>query len=273
MRYAFIIALLLLAINSMAQQQNVSGQVRDLEGNPIPNVSVREVDRESRVLNHTKADANGMFSFTVRDAQHWIQFSAPDYVTLTHKMLGNRTIKATMELKGKMDTRKAKILIKSKKLICGMADGRNIPQNAWIEQIQDTVFSLILPISVSSVIDEYPAGRTLTLISTANSAVMELKNVVDAYPVKGDPDEMTDRRLTQSGNGVDNGPYEDTDDKNLFCYPHFRITSSQIEYIISHLDQILSINVDTYKADNFWNLYLMSGADGILRNAMKKAAK
>lgn len=265
---------LLLTMTAMAQQQNVSGQVLDAQGKPIPNVSVREVDKDNRVLNHTKADANGMFSFVVRDAQHWIQFYSPDYVTLTHKILGKSTVKATMELKGKMDIKKSRILLRTKKLICGMANGTNIPQKVWLEQLQDTVFSIIVPVSVNSVIDEYPAGRTLTVVGKTNSTIMELRNVVDAYPVNGDPDEISDHLLSHSGNGVDNDIMDSwQEDENLYCYPHFKVTLSQLRFIMDNIDNILCLNVDTYRADNYWNLYLLSDAKGLIEKALKKASK
>ena len=88
--------LFLLSVASLAQRQNVSGRISGANG-PIPNVSVREVDVNHRVYNHTTADKNGLFSFRVRDAQHSLQFFAPGYRTFTHKMLGEHSFIVTLE--------------------------------------------------------------------------------------------------------------------------------------------------------------------------------
>ena len=82
--------LLLLSASLLAQRQNVSGRISG-PGGHIPDVSVREIDANHRIYNHTKADKNGLFSFYVRDAQHSLQFFAPGYRTFTHKMLGQKS--------------------------------------------------------------------------------------------------------------------------------------------------------------------------------------
>ena len=90
MKTSLTCLLLLVSASLLAQRQNVSGQISGPDGR-IPNVSVREVDANHRVYNHTKADQNGLFSFYVRDAQHSLQFYAPGYRTFTHKMLGQKS--------------------------------------------------------------------------------------------------------------------------------------------------------------------------------------
>ena len=67
MRHKILFFLLLCCTSSWAQQQNVSGTVKGPDG-AIAKVSIREVDANHRVLNHTTTDRNGLFSFQVRDA-------------------------------------------------------------------------------------------------------------------------------------------------------------------------------------------------------------
>ncbi|MBO4549401.1 MAG: carboxypeptidase regulatory-like domain-containing protein, partial [Bacteroidaceae bacterium] len=88
MRHKLILSLLLCCIASaLAQEQNVSGTIKGPDGT-IAKVSVREIDNNHRVLNHTTSDRNGLFTFHVRDAaRHSLQFYAPGYRTFTHKML------------------------------------------------------------------------------------------------------------------------------------------------------------------------------------------
>ena len=94
-----VILILLLCFSAItsAQKVRVSGTVVDKEGNAIPNVSVRELDENRRVINQTKTDENGIYSFKVRDNYNTIQFLVTGYRKLTHKMLGHNTVKATME--------------------------------------------------------------------------------------------------------------------------------------------------------------------------------
>ena len=61
MKTSLTCLLLLVSTSLLAQRQNVSGQISGPDGR-IPNVSVREVDANHRVYNHTKADQNGLFS-------------------------------------------------------------------------------------------------------------------------------------------------------------------------------------------------------------------
>ena len=87
MNRLYFIVLLFSVSSVWAQQQNVSGIVKGPDGG-IAKVSVREIDSEHRIFNHTTTDRNGLFSFRVRDAQHSLQFYAPGYRTFSHKMLG-----------------------------------------------------------------------------------------------------------------------------------------------------------------------------------------
>ena len=94
--FLFIVTLFCLA-PIWAQQQkqsstnvNVSGTVMGPDG-AIAKVSIREIDGEHRIFNNSKTDRNGLFSFRVRDLQHSLQFYAPGYRTLTHKMLGAKS--------------------------------------------------------------------------------------------------------------------------------------------------------------------------------------
>lgn len=264
------ISLLLLAVSATAQQQNVSGKVTSQDG-AIAKVSVREIDENHRIFNHTKTDENGIFSFQVRDAQHRLQFYAPGYRTLTHKMLGERSFKVTMERRRLSPyINNEKILLKSKKMICGHYLGDKVNVNCWIGQLSDTLYTLVLPISVSNMVDEYPAGRTLVVLGDYDKQLMLLENVVDAYPVAGDPDEMTDRRLSQSGTGVGKAPGVE-EAENLYCYPRFQFSRSQLQYLIDHAAEVQRIVADTYKADNYWNYFPTESLRDVLSNALQKS--
>ena len=184
-----LIAVLIPAITS-AQSGTVSGKVINVQGKGVANASVRELDHNKRVINHTEADANGIFTFKVRDKQHSIQVIAPGYRKITHKMLGHSRVNVTLQERRKSPLAgNEKIILRSDELFCGKYQNENVKQWAWIEQVNDTLFTLILPIRTHTLIDEYPQGRTLTLLSTFDHQLMQWSNVVDAYPVAGTPEE------------------------------------------------------------------------------------
>lgn len=261
--------LLLLAGSVWAQKQNVSGQVSGPDGR-IANVSVREVDASLRVYNHTTSDQNGLFSFQVRDARHSLQFFAPGYRTLTHKMLGNKSFKVTLERRRVSPyAETGKLLLRSDNLFSGRYMGTVVKQMAWIEQLNDTLFTLILPIRMNRIIDEYPAGRTLLVLSDRDAQLMQWENVVDAYPLEVAPHEVSDVHLAQSYFGTRRLPGGTEDDTPLYAYPHFQFTKANLEYLIANPKSLRRLVVDTYKADNYWNFYSTEHTIELLQKVLK----
>lgn len=260
---------LLLATQLLAQRQNVSGQIFGPDGR-IPNVSVREVDANHRVYNHTKADQNGLFSFTVRDAQHSLQFYAPGYRTFTHKMLGQKSFRVTLERRRMSPyVGNERLVLKSDRLFSGHYMMTEVRQMAWIEQMNDTLFTLILPIKVDLAINEYPAGRTLLVLGERDTQLMQWENVVDASPTDIAPHEASDVHLAQSYTGSTYLPGGTKEEKTLYAYPHFQFTKADLEYLVVHPNEIRRLAVDTYKADNFWNLYPTDETAGLLKQVLE----
>ena len=192
MRHLILSLLLLVCCSSAwAQKQNVSGTVKGSDGSVPLKVSVREIDAEHRVFNHTTTDRNGLFSFRVRDAQHSLQFYAPGYRTLSHKMLGQKSFTVTMDRRRTSPyVASAKVVLKSEHLICGHYLGEVVRRQAWLEKMNDTLYAIILPVEMEKAVDEYPAGRQLIVLDELSRQVMQLENVVDVYPIAGDPDDV-----------------------------------------------------------------------------------
>lgn len=261
--------LLLVSSSLLAQKQNVRGQINGPDGR-IPNVSVKEVDASHRVYNYTKADENGLFSFYVRDAQHSLQFSAPGYRTFTHKMLGQKSFRVTMEPRRTSPyIGNERLILASDRLFCGHYNGMDVRQMAWIEQMNDTLFTLILPIKMDVEIDEYPAGRTLLVLGDYDTQLYQLENVVDAYPIDEAPHEVSEYHLTQSYFGTDRLPGGTKDDTPLYAYPHFQFTKANLELLLEHPNAVRRLVVDTYKADNYWNLYPTDQTADLLKQVLE----
>ena len=277
MRHSILSLLLLCCATAWAQRQNVSGTVKGPDGG-IAKVSVREIDSNHRVFNHTTTDRNGLFSFQVRDAQHSLQFFAPGYRTISHKMLGEKTFRVTMEKRRTSPyVATAKVIFKSDKLFCGHYLGEVVPRQAWMEKMCDTLYTIILPIEMDRAVDEYPAGRQLIILDGLGHQVMQLENVIDAYPVYGDPDEVENARLeqayghvAQSYTGNDYTPGASTDGGKLYAYPHFQISRSQLEQLCNKPELMERLAVDTYRADNYWNFFPTGKTVSLFNKALAK---
>lgn len=260
--YILAIIALSLTLGVAAQKQRVTGTVRDAQGNPIAGASVRELDHNRRVVKQTKSDANGLFSFPVQDTRHYIQFAADGYRRLTHKMMGYTLINATLDPRTvQLTYRRGKLIMHTDKLLCGHQGESEVPLTVSFEQLNDTLYAFIFPVEVESEVDEYPAGRTLTVLDSNGKQMVQLENVVDAYPSSPRSDEGI--VMTQTYAGVDNVPGESTVKRRYFVQPHFAVSSSQLRTLMAQHQSIARILVDTYRADNYWNYYLSSQASEV----------
>lgn len=256
--------------SAFAQRQNVSGVVSGPDGS-ISKVSVREIDTNHRVFNHTTTDKNGLFSFQVRDAQHSLQFYARGYRTFSHKMLGEKSFRVTMEKRRTSPyVATAKVILKSDKLFCGHHLGEVVRQQAWIEKMCDTLFCLILPVRMERPVDEYPAGRQLIILDALERQVMQCENVIDAYPLSEDPDKLDQYCVSQTYSGIDRIPGGTEDETKLFAYPHFQISRAQLEQLCEKPELMARLVVDTYRADNYWNFFPTDKTTSLFRKALDK---
>lgn len=268
----FLLIAMCTALTLHAQRGTVSGTVKNPSGTGIAHATVRELDASNRVVGHTTTDANGIFTFKVKDMMHSIQVIAPAYRKVTHKMLGHQRIHVTLEPRRKSPlVGHERIVLSSDALFCGKYLGEEVPQWAWIEQLNDTAFTLILPIQTETTVDEYSQGRTLTLLSASGRQLMQWANVVDAYPVTGQPGEISHTVLTQSYTGGDNSPGISAVTQQCYAYPHFQFSLSQLRQLVASPDQLHRIVVDTYKADNYWNFYPTSRTAELLRSVLERA--
>lgn len=255
MRIISILFLLLSALPIVAQRQIVSGVVKGPDGG-IPKVSVRELDHDRRVRNHTIADQNGLFSFKVRDAQHYLQFYAPGYRTMVHKMLGQSRFTVTMQPRRTSPyASSARIILNSERLFCGHYRTETVRQQAWIEKMTDTLYAVILPVAMERMVDEYPAGRQLIVLDEMGRQVMQCENVIDAYPVIGDPFEVDQSHLMQSYIDIGMFPGGSDSAERLYAYPHFQFTRAQLERLCQNPSLLGRLAVDTQRADNYWNFF------------------
>ena len=270
MNRLFLIITLFCCSSVWAQRYNVSGVVRGPEGG-IAKASVREIDANHRVFNQTTTDRNGLFSFRVRDALHSLQFYAPGYRTFTHKIRGVQSFRVTMEKRRTSPyVATAKVILKSEHLFCGHYLGEVVRQQAWIEKMNDTLFAFILPVEMERPVDEYSAGRQLIVLDEMGKQVMQLENVVDVYPIIGDPDDVDPWCIAQAYAGIEHIPGVGEGTERLYAYPHFQVSRAQLEQLCSKPEQMSRLVVDTYRADNYWNFFPTDKTIELLRKTLEK---
>ncbi|MCR5851140.1 MAG: carboxypeptidase-like regulatory domain-containing protein [Bacteroidaceae bacterium] len=269
MKHYILFLMLLCQATAWAQRQNVSGTVKGPDG-AIAKVSVREIDSDHRIFNHTTTDQNGLFSFQVRDAQHSLQFYAPGYRTFSHKMLGEKLFSVTMEKRRTSPyVTTAKVILGSEQLFCGHYYGEIVRQQAWMEKMCDTLYTIILPVEMVRIVDEYPAGRQLIVLDELGRQVMTCENVVDVYPLRESPDKINQTRLAQSYTGTDRIPGGTEDDMKIYAYPHFQISKSQLEMLCKKPELLGRLAVDTYRADNYWNFFPTEKTISLFRKVLE----
>lgn len=276
MKHLLLSLILLCCAPVWAQRQNVSGTVKGPDGG-IAKVSVREIDSNHRFFNHTTTDRNGLFSFQVRDAQHSLQFYAPGYRTISHKMLGEKSFRVTMEKRRTSPyVATAKVVLRSDKLFCGHYLGESVRMQAWVEKMCDTLYSIILPVEMVRLVDEYPAGRQLIILDAMERQVMQCENVVDVYPIKGAPEDVDQTCIVQTYLGIETGsldtyiPGGEEGNDRLYAYPHFQISRAQIEQLCEKPELLGRLVVDTYRADNYWNIFPTGETISLLRKVLEK---
>ncbi|MBR6141891.1 MAG: carboxypeptidase regulatory-like domain-containing protein [Bacteroidaceae bacterium] len=273
----FLLILLFCSLPAWVQGQkhgstmvNVSGVVKGPDGG-IAKASVREIDANHRFFNQTTTDRNGLFSFQVRDAQHSLQFYAPGYRTISHKMLGEKKFLVTMEKRRTSPyVATAKVILKSSNLFSGRHFGEIVRQQAWIEKMCDTLFCLILPVEMERPVDEYPAGRQLIVLDALERQVMTCENVVDVYPLSDDPDKVDTYCVSQTYTGTDRIPGGSENEVRYYAYPHFQISRAQLEQLCDKPEQLGRLVVDTYRGDNYWNFFPTDKTISLFRKALAK---
>ena len=61
------------------------------------------------------------------------------------------------------------------------------------------------------------------------------------------------------------------DNTSLYAYPHFQFTRSDLEYLVYNPHALRRLAMDTYKADNYWNLYPTGQTIELLKQVLQKS--
>lgn len=254
----FISTLLILAFHTStvsAQEIHLQGSISH-NGKPLVQATIMEMDDNHRILNQTYSDSNGQFILKVTGGKTSLRVTAPGMRKFTKK-IGHATTwqvnmnrDSTPEMSGKAKNRH-----ETTKLLVGKMNDRPIPQISWVEQLTDTTYTLVVPVRMPTMVEEYPIGRKLTVTDFNGHAVAIGKCIEQAIAEEGVPKSWDPFIRVSTNNSTGNNSPFTTDDRDYFAYPRFSFTKAEMEYMIDHGTELACFAVDTSRGDNFWIYY------------------
>lgn len=257
MKYCLIfLTSLLVSINAVAQTFVISGKVSGPVG-PLENVWVTEVDINNRSLNSTQTDPQGFFNLKIRGGKTFLRITADGMRRVTQRIGSKRSFNIQMEKAADVDLtdRFSRTNLETNKLVYGISQLQRIRQWTWLEQVNDTLFAISVPVRVNSAVEEYPAGRQMQILDSRGAIMVTCNNMFTEIVQDGTPDSYEAHITAKSNNGNHTTTLAGDSQTDYFCYPRFTISKSDVEYIIDNADNISRFAVDTARGDNYWILY------------------
>lgn len=259
MKYYFVLISTMLVAGCLgvsAQSLIVSGSVAGPDG-PVSDAWVAEVDVNNRTLNSACTDTQGLFTLKVKGGRTYLRITAPGMQRITQKIGSKRSFKVVMEKAPEVDLtdRFSRANVETTKLLYGISQMHRISQWTWLEQVNDTLFAISVPVRVSSGVEEYPAGRQMQILDGRGAIMVTCSNMFTEIAYEGTPDTYEAHVQVKSNNGNINSTLSGDVDRDYFCYPRFLISKTDIEYVIDHADDISRFAVDTSRGNNYWILY------------------
>lgn len=259
-KYLFFLASLVISINAVAQTFVVSGKVSGPAG-PIQDAWVTEVDINNRSLNSTKTDPQGFFNLKVSGGRTFLRITAEGMRRVTQRIGNKHSFNIEMDKAADIDLsdRFSRNYHETNKLLYGISHMQRIQQWSCLEQINDTLFALSVPVRVNNGVEDYPAGRQMQILDGRGAIMTTCVNLFTELPKEGSPDSNESHiyifNRIYSNNGNHSTSLTGDQQSDYFCYPRFTISKSELEYIIDNADNISRFAVDTARGDNYWILY------------------
>lgn len=253
-----ITALLILALHTAtvaAQEMQLQGTVSH-DGTPVAKAAVMEIDINHRILNHTYTDAKGRFALKTTGGKTSLRVTASGMHKFTQKIGHTTNWQVNMKKDNTPDVpNRVKARYETTKLLVGKSNARAIPQITWVEQLTDTTYTLVLPVRMPTMVEEYPTGRKMT-VTDFNGHVVALGECIEqAVPEEGLPKSWDPFVRVSTSNSTDSESPFTTDDRDYFAYPRFALTKTEMEYMIDHSSDLACFAVDTSRGDNCWLYY------------------
>lgn len=255
----YIFLLFSIFVQSLRSQTLVSGRVTGEEG-ALMGAVVKEIDFNHRIVSQTTTDASGLFNMNVRSMNHALSVKKAGYVEHIERLAGRQRldiqlVKGKSLIDEKLLTGKHRVR-ETYKLLYGHLGTRNVPQLVRIEMLNDTLFTMILPIQADNLLAAYPAGRILMFVDVTDQPLLLSRNLMEVYTLCGEPEEVDKHSvLARSYIGNDYTPGNGAAPSPMFHYPQFLFTLAEMEALLAREGDICRLLIDTAKGDNFWILY------------------
>lgn len=271
-----IMALLALALHAgavLAQELKLQGTV-SCDGTPVAQAMVTEIDANHRILNQTLTDSNGRFALNVTGGKTSLRVTAHGMHKFTQKIGRENNLQVNLKKDDTSDApNKVKARHETTKLLVGRMNNRPIPQLTWVEQLTDTTFTLVLPVRMPTMVEEYPKGRKMTVTDFNGHVVAIGKCIEQAVPEEGAPKSWDPYIRPSTNNSAENASAFTTNDRDYFAYPRFSFTRAEMEYMIDHSSELACFAVDTSRGDNFWQYYPASTFARTLQKILNRMLK
>lgn len=287
--FAFI---LFCALSLSAYAQHVSGKVQDPNGDPIFKAYVTELDNTNRICNQTTTDRAGNFTMAFTGVVgHYICITADGFQTRRQKIdaqdqifkfnMSERPKSKLSLLKQQLDQQagKKRRYVRSNNLLCGRSGGQEVPWMVEIEQINDTLFTLQMPITALNANGAYPEGRTMVFLDKNDYHMLMGYCAEEAIPMLGNPadedvwnsigKEITNEKVYARNS--ETMAFDSTDP--IYYYPEFLFTLDELQLLCKEAENISYLVIDVETGDNYWNVYPMEDFGKELTKILNKLTK
>ena len=148
--------------------------------------------------------------------------------------------------------------ITTRRLIESHARIHSVPIEVKIQKISPGLYTLSIPIEMSSAVEEYPQGRQLGFQDNMGNIIIQTINGVSVTPTVSTTDESESSQFFSdriySNNTADtNSAFESGN--GYFCHPRFILTQEQLEVLQKKGNAVQRIVVAKADGNGFWFYY------------------
>ncbi len=277
MNKCICILLFLYSACAMWGQTIVSGKITAY-GQPIKGATVKELDENNRIVSQSITDASGFYNMPLSNPRHALSVRVKGYREHIERLFGrNRVdislIKDTLRVPEELLMGKHKKR-ESYKLLYGHNGARNVSQLVRIEMLNDTLFTLTVPIQSANLSESYPANRSLMFVDATDNQLLVCYNAQEVFTIAGEPyDTDNDNVIARKYIGIDYTPNSSVSNTPLFVYPQFIFSIHELSRLLEQEDKIHRLLIDTARGDNFWILYPAKTFGNEIRKMIAKLTK
>ena len=255
----------MLWVSTVDAQSIVRGRVQGADG-PIVGVVINEITRENRILNSTVTDGSGLYNLSVSSLNNALDVRAKGYTRHIERLLGRTDV--DMELTEYISLVDEELLAArhryydSYKLFSGRNGQRRVPQLVRVEMLNDTLFTLTVPLWATNLSIPYFAGRTMMFADIMDRPIRMARNVMEVYALQGEPEDVLENREKINYYIGNEFPLWSDHTEGMsgtaipsYHYPQFLLTFGDIQGLLLREKDLYRVLIETAGRDDYWNLY------------------